>query len=327
VDDDYKWPQAPILAELPPVARLGLSFDPDRLLEDLDMVSGRAWARLKSKAQAGSDTAQLGWESLALRAVDGDEMRTDPGGPGLSEFADTPLLAEAPYLAQVLHTIPAPLRGARLLALRPGAHSPVHVDPAYGLPWGTLRLHVPILVVPGARLEIGGVSHTWQPGTLWYADFTRPHRVRNDGPDTRVHLVIDSHVTPALLELFPTEFRTPAVRAQVLFDRTESPSPWETRDDLRCRFCPVPSSGDGGPAGPMTARIDWYDGSLGLFLDGAPAFRLVHVGGGEFRFAGWTTQRTVRVDPAADRRTVTMIMRTGSSEHAMTLAAAPLEDA
>lgn len=310
-----EWPQAPILAELPPVARLGLSFDPDRLLADLNRVSDRVWARLKNEAHVGADVGQLGWQSLALRAIGGDETRTDPGGPGLVEFADTPLLAETGYLAEVLASIPARLRGVRLLALRPGAHSPVHVDPAYGLPWGTLRLHVPIVVLPEARLDIAGQSHTWQPGSLWYADFTRPHQVRNDGDRTRVHLVIDTHVSPELLDLFPAGFRRPAVLEQILFDRTESPSPRETDAGLRCRFT---------PPGADTAKVDWYDGGLALFLDGEPAFRLVYVGEDEFRFAGWTAQRTLRIDVGETGHAVTMIMRTGKQEHTVELAATPL---
>jgi hypothetical protein len=322
--DRYAWPQAPILADVPPTARLGLSFDPARLAEDLARVNDRVWARLKDEDRVGSDTAQLGWRSLVLRSPGGDAARTDPGGPGLADFADTALLAETPYIAGVLARIPAPLRGVRLLALRPGAHSPVHVDPEYSFPWGALRLHVPVVVLPEARLDIAGQSHVWEPGSFWYADFTRPHQVSNEGTGTRVHLVIDTHVTPELLALFPAEFRRPDVVAEVLFDRTESPSPRETCDDLRCRFSL--GSGDGSD-GPSVGRIDWYDGRLALFFDDEPAYRLVHVGNDEFRFAGWTMQRTIQIETGATGHTVTMFMRTGGQTHAVARPASPLASA
>ncbi|MBV9450234.1 MAG: aspartyl/asparaginyl beta-hydroxylase domain-containing protein [Streptosporangiaceae bacterium] len=320
--DGEAWPQAAILTELPPVARLGPSFDPDRLLADLRCLSGKAWGGLKNETQAGADAAQLGWQSLALRAIGGDAARTDAGGPGLGEFADTPLLAQTRYLAEVLASVPARLRGVRLLALRPGAHSPVHVDPACGLPWGTVRLHVPIVAQPQARLEIAGDAHIWQPGSFWYGDFTRPHQVINDGPGTRVHLVIDSHITPELLSLFPAEFRRPNVLDEVLFDRTQSPSRRETSGELRCEFS-LP--GLGGAGRPPKARIDWHGGRLAYFLDGKPVCRLVHVGHDEFRFAGWTTQQTLRVHAGGTGHSVTMFIRTGKQAHAVQVDAVPVD--
>ncbi|MDM4777835.1 aspartyl/asparaginyl beta-hydroxylase domain-containing protein [Micromonospora sp. b486] len=153
------------------------------------------------------EAATVDWRVLSLRSVGGDHERTDPGGPGLQEFAGTSWLAGAPYLAHVLDSIPAQLRSARLMALGPGVDSGEHSDYKYGPLWGTARLHVPITTTPGAKLHLEGTPHQWQPGTLWFGDFSRTHRVQNEDDVPRVHLVIDTLVSRQLLDLFPAEQR------------------------------------------------------------------------------------------------------------------------
>lgn len=44
------------------------------------------------------------------------------------------------------------------------------------------------------------------PGELWYGDFSRRHAVHNGWDRTRVHLVVDLVVTPAVDGLFPPSF-------------------------------------------------------------------------------------------------------------------------
>jgi hypothetical protein len=201
------------------------------------------------------------------------------------------------------------------MALGPGAQSPVHLDTKWGIPWGKVRLHVPIVTTPHAVLDIAGETHCWQPGELWYADFTRLHVVRNTGTVSRVHLVVDCLATKELLGLFPGPFQAPEVIAECLLARDAAPPALAELDSLRCSFA-MPASfrsyeeRDGEFLTEQTmlrAAVDRYGPGLALYLEGQPALGLVHVGDREFRFAGWTTERTVQVSAGRERDTWVML--------------------
>ncbi|WP_274561301.1 aspartyl/asparaginyl beta-hydroxylase domain-containing protein [Streptomyces spiramyceticus] len=329
------WPQAPILASLPATAQLTPHFDTAELLADLQTLRTTEWLPPQIISGEGlRPGVDVDWRKLPLRSVGGDPERTDPGGPSLAEFADTPWLGKAPHMALLLAGIPAPLRCVRLQSLGPGAESPLHNDTKYGLPWGIVRLHVPLITTPGATLTIEQETYRWQPGEFWYADFTRPHLVRNVDDITRVHLVIDCEPTPELLELFPPEFRTPEVLDHTLLSlpvRQVTPAGLAA---YRCTF-PMPDSftefdeADGAfltSPRTRTAAVEVRDGQLILSLSGKPEFMLVHVGAGEFRFAGWTTERTVQFTrDAYNRPSVTLRSRVGDQIRALTLTAGLLE--
>ncbi|AQZ70539.1 hypothetical protein BKM31_20890 [[Actinomadura] parvosata subsp. kistnae] len=284
---------------------MDLSFDIARLLEDLDQVKATAWKeiRIVSGDGLGDYATKLDWRTVPLRSIGGDGDRGDAGGPDLADFADTPWLARLPHLAEVLKAIPARLASVRLMALGPGARTPLHSDTKVGLPWGSVRLHVPIVTMPEATLTIAGEVHCWPPGTVWYADFTRGHMVENTGTDVRVHLVIDSLVTPALLALFPPVFHGAAVHRSTIFEPEAAPLGRDALERLRCRFT-LPESFRSWeePEGAfledqpgVPASVDRHAGGLGLYVNGEPVYGLVHRGAGEFRFAGWTGERTVQV--------------------------------
>jgi Aspartyl/Asparaginyl beta-hydroxylase len=301
---------------LPQGVRLGLTFDPDRLVSDLRNLSGDSWMRQSGFANDGTITeAEVDWRCRPLRSVAGDVERTDPGGPGLDGFADTAWLRRSPYMAEVLSAIPAQLRSARLLALGPGAASGVHSDTKYAPAWGTARLHVPITTTPGAVLYLESEPHRWEPGTLWFADFSRSHKVENNDDVTRVHLVVDALVSEALMQLFPAEYRALLTPEDVLVNAEPVPlTPAEAAlFRLRCRM-PV-SFLDCDQDGTFQHDPDWFNASVEaqgsrvlLLRDGRPVLGLVHIGDGEFRFAGWTDERTVKISHG--RGAATIILRT-----------------
>ncbi|MFF4041072.1 aspartyl/asparaginyl beta-hydroxylase domain-containing protein [Streptomyces sp. NPDC001816] len=328
------WPQAPVLAELPATAKLTPHFDTEGLLADLDALRNSTWLGPQIISGDGlRPGVDVDWRKLPLRSVGGDPGRSDPGGPALDDFADTPLLAKAPHMALLLKHLSAPLRCVRLQSLGPGAASPLHNDTKYGLPWGIVRLHVPLITTPGAVLTIEDTTHCWQPGEFWYADFTRPHLVRNDDDVTRVHLVIDCEPTLELLQLFPDAFRTPKVLGHTLLSLPEVPVTGEELRGHRCTFA-IPDSFTAfdEPDGAFltsprtrTATVDAHDGRLALFFSGEPAFSLVHVGAGEFRFAGWTVERTIQFTrDCYDRPYATLRTRAGDQVRALTLPAEPV---
>ncbi len=317
---------------LPAAARLELDFDADRLARDLEALSRTTWDLQNTYSSDGSlSSAVIDWRVLPLRNVGGDPHRTDPGGPGLIDFADTPWLAQAPYFAEVLAAVPAPLRAARLMALGPGAIGARHRDTKQGLGWGAARLHIPVTTTPEARLYLGGAQHHWQPGSFWYGDFTREHRVENPGTGRRVHLVIDAQPSTELLALFPAPVRAALDPAKIPLARDTVPLSAEDGAQCAVAFAMPASFADLEEAeGAFTrtqptlaARVEaGGDGrALTLVLDGEPMFGLVHVGELEFRLTAWTEERTIQFIDAADGMQVVLRSRAEGRVHRAVLPA------
>ncbi|MBZ3904626.1 MULTISPECIES: aspartyl/asparaginyl beta-hydroxylase domain-containing protein [Streptomyces] len=317
--------------DLPEAAVLRRSFDPEPLRRDLDILDERAWGAQRTVVDGGelTDEAEIDWRCLPLRSPAGDPARTDPGGPGTDGFADTPLLARAPHLAEVLDSLPTPLRCARLMSLAPGVEVPEHRDTPTGLLYGFVRLHVPIRTNPGAVLRIDGKEHRWRPGSLWYGDFGRPHSVVNTGDRARVHLVVDCAVTPALLDLFPEDFQRRVPLSDVAFARPEVPLRTFELTDFQCALTLPPSflrldEPVAEHAEPdLDARIVAEDGRLVLDLADGPRFGLVHVGGGEFLLQGWIEERGLYLGLAGDHPRVVLFSRRGRHRQSVERPARP----
>jgi len=303
---------------LPEAARLTPRFDPERLAAEVRALSDQTWRNQRAYGSSGQlPEVSIDWKILSLRSPGGDPTRTDPGGAGLVGFADTPLLDRCPYLRAVLHAIPAPLRSARLMALGPGARVHTHRDSKCGLPWGRLRLHVPIITHERALTVLDDREWHWPAGELWYGDFNRLHHVRNEGTTSRIHLVVDCMVTPALIELFPAEFRRALPYSEVVFAREPVPlHEWELAP--LCRRFTLPAAfadwaeEDEHPGEPdLPAEITVDGDRLVLAIDGGQRIALVHLGGATFRLEGWSDERDLRLAP--DGSTVLRI-RAGRTE-------------
>jgi hypothetical protein len=311
-------------AVLPEAAQLSPRFDVTALQADLLRLEATPWQVQRSYGEAGlTEQAPSDWRCLPLRSLGGDPHRTDPGGAGLDEFRATRWLDDAPYLREVLATIPARLRGVRLIRLAAGASVEEHCDSKCGFAYGAVRLHVPITTDPAATLTVAGRTHRWQPGTLWYADFRRPHSVRNGGKKPRVHMVIDSFVSRELFGLFPPGFSGRLSADDVLFAADIVPlQPLELLT-FRCRLTlpasflcwseeDVPQDGEQD----VRAAIDVREGRLVLHVEDKPVFALVHIGGGHFRFEGWTDERLLHVTTGPPQPQVRLLTRNGRSHTA-----------
>lgn len=329
MSDLAPWPLAPVLGLLPAVARLDRLFPLQPLLADLNRLRDREWLPpryVDGEGQLHSIEAQ--WDRLPLRSIGGNAAAADSGGPSASEFADTRWLQGSPGFQALLASLPSPLRGVRLMALAPGAASPLHTDAKCGIPWGTVRLHVPLITNPGALLVVDGQEQRWQPGELWYADFTRPHQVSNAGDAPRIHLVLDCHLTPGLLRLLPEQFRTRRVLRDVMFfvDGEGAPSGGAGNYDCVLPKCFSSTSECGGAftrdRRPLPARIE-VEGNAGCLRLPGRVLGLRRVSGDEYRFCGWTRERTLELRrhvPGGDADVV-LRSRAGSELHQMTVRA------
>ncbi len=112
-----------------------------------------------------------------------------------TEWADTSVLQACPYLTSVVDTFREHTRVTlvRLMRLAPGGLVAEHTDPTLGLEVerSVVRLTVPIVTNPGARLFLNDEVVPLEPGACWYLRFTDPHRVVNEGEHERIHMSID----------------------------------------------------------------------------------------------------------------------------------------
>ncbi|MGW0432650.1 aspartyl/asparaginyl beta-hydroxylase domain-containing protein [Micromonospora sp. NPDC003197] len=310
--------------------RLAMEFDAEPLAAELRSLEQQPWRHQRpySAGQVGKPIAQ-GWTCFPLHSPGGLLERTDPGGPALVPFADTPALSALPAMAKVLRELPCELRSARLLALDAGAELAEHRDEFIGFGYGQLRLHIPIVTNPGARLFIEGYEHNWKSGELWYANFALPHFLRNDGAERRVHLVVDCMLNDALLALFPDWFRERVNALDYVSNQPRTapaplpalpefllPAPLDT--DLLAHLPetghdngtghdggPQPTVGvtdsTGEPVGRVPAWLERKPEGLVLRTAGGAQAALVPIGAYEYRFEGWTDERTIDLGQLPDR--------------------------
>ncbi|HXM54651.1 MAG TPA: aspartyl/asparaginyl beta-hydroxylase domain-containing protein [Candidatus Dormibacteraeota bacterium] len=323
-----------------PCFRLPLCFDVERLQADLDVLERRPWPPerpfiMRTPFPARTMTYHDGkWRGLALRSQGGDPERTDPGGPGLDAFADTELLAQAPAIREVVDSLDCEKRSVRLLLLPPDAEVHPHTDPYHGFKYGQLRLHVPIRTHPDVRMRFGDEAFHWPAGELWYADFGRPHAVENRSRVTRVHLVIDALVTPALLRLFPEDVVAAEDASGILLHPPAVPA---TADELRRYACDyrMPAAlvqglletDDGSVPGELGGQVRLDGGRLVLELEGTPLFALEPIGGHRFRLCGWTQERSVEFRLGGAHGAVdglVVVLRAGRAESRIELPATPV---
>ena len=145
-----------------------------------------------------------GWEAIGLIALNGDYREDRPvsdAHPG--EYRATEVLDGAPHMREIIESFPAPKKRVRLMRMAPGAHIYWHFDRAESLDSENARLHVPIVTSRKILFQIAHEDFHWEPGSLWYGDFSFPHRLWNQSDEDRIHLVIDLEANDALRAMLP----------------------------------------------------------------------------------------------------------------------------
>jgi hypothetical protein len=168
--------------------RLPVTFDGDRLAEDLDRIAGATWVDHFVKQNYDGD-----WSVLPLRYSAG---ATHPimqaySDPSATEYAYSPLLDTAPAIRAAIDWFKCDLQTVRLMRLTPGSIIKEHFDYDLAAEWGTARIHIPITTNPQVEFMVNRVPVAMAPGDAWYLRLSDPHSVANRGTTDRVHLVID----------------------------------------------------------------------------------------------------------------------------------------
>lgn len=115
-----------------------------------------------------------------------------------------------PSVIKILDRIPAEKDRVRLMRLAPNGglvarHTDIF-DPTFGTRPGSLvRLHVPLITHPKVAFSMwdheGNLeTKNFETGSLFYCDVRKPHSIRNDSLDDRIHLVVDVVCNDAIRE-------------------------------------------------------------------------------------------------------------------------------
>jgi len=292
------------LVEAPEAVQLSRSYDAPLLQRDLASVGGDSFLPQRATRSGRLAETDIHWRVLPLRSPGGDPTRTDVGFLGTEEHKDTVWLGRMPYVAGIIRAMPWTVRSARLMSLQPGAFVKKHRDTPYGFSVGWVRLHIPIVTNEGAYIIVDGVRHHWKPGSLWYGDFSRFHSVHNFGDIWRVHLVMDCNINDALLSAFPSDVVASLDRNDLLMEKAPAPLARAPQDVTRGSVClpraflegSYADSFDAGGGRGVQGQFEIDEAQVVLSLEDGRAFRLIHIGDQEFRLAGWTAERTLKID-------------------------------
>ncbi|SFE04294.1 aspartyl/asparaginyl beta-hydroxylase domain-containing protein [Paracidovorax konjaci] len=141
-----------------------------------------------------------GWHVAALRSTPRSPLPAAPGEFAADLFQDEGAMAQCPAVRALVAGIAgdAPLKSVRVLRLVPGGAIREHTDAGVGLRDGEVRLHLPLLTHGEVFFHVDGQRVPMRAAEWWYADFSLPHRVTNQGTAERLHLVLDCEATPRL---------------------------------------------------------------------------------------------------------------------------------
>lgn len=210
-----------------PLLRLPLFFDAEAIAREIAALPESAWQPHPDKIP--------GNEAVLLVTPGGRDTNAVAG-----PMAPTAHLRACPAILDVMGAIGAVWGRSRLMRLAPGAEVPPHVDVNYY--WRThLRLHIPVATTPDVLFTCGDETVHMKAGECWVFDTWQCHHVRNGGPATRVHLVLDTVGGERLWDLIetaaeardadPAPLEIPGTGAESLkFEQVNVPgimSPWE----------------------------------------------------------------------------------------------------
>ncbi|MGF1608514.1 MAG: aspartyl/asparaginyl beta-hydroxylase domain-containing protein, partial [Kiloniellales bacterium] len=180
--------------------------DPDRLRRDLEAVQAKVQA-VEHDIVWHHDG---GWKAIGLVTADGDIEQNRLAAR--SRYEKTAAMAHCPYIEAFIEGLGIATRRVRLLSLAPGGRVYWHHDATKAMDGHhdghVARVHVPIVTAAEIDFQISHETCVWQPGEVWWGDFSFPHRVANRSPVNRVHLVMDLVVDNAFLAMMPEWFRT-----------------------------------------------------------------------------------------------------------------------
>jgi hypothetical protein len=201
----YPWQLYTRLLQLDLMVRLEQTFPVDELKAEFDKVIENY-----RPAEQFGQYHRGGWSGVALHAIDGNPLDDQDNFDAVC--SKTAALKHAPLMEEIIDSFPCEKRRVRLLRLAPGRKIFWHSEPWHSIDSKMVRLHIPITSNDQVGFQISHQDLNWQPGELWYGDFSFPHRLQNSGDTERIHLVIDLETNDAIRKLFPKSLHQQRLR-------------------------------------------------------------------------------------------------------------------
>ncbi|MBX2906539.1 MAG: aspartyl/asparaginyl beta-hydroxylase domain-containing protein [Taibaiella sp.] len=175
--------------------KLPMSFSADLMMREVEIIN-RGWQLHYNARDYAGD-----WSAVPLRSVGGSMTNVVALGRDAG-FADTELMAQSPFLKSVVESFQCPLMAVRLLRLQSGSVIKEHTDPDLNFEQGEARIHIPVQTHDDVAFYLQGERIPMRAGECWYTNVNLPHRVNNESPVDRIHLVLDCVVNDWLRQLF-----------------------------------------------------------------------------------------------------------------------------
>jgi len=181
---------------MPNYVKLPFHFEAARLQNDLAKVAADEWIK-----HFNTQYYEGNWSVVSLRSNGGRTKQIYPDAHSGESFEDTAILARCPYVREVLATIECEKEAVRFMMLGAGSRIREHKDYFMGFEDGVVRLHIPVVTNEAVDFYLDDERVEMRAGELWYLDFSRKHRVENNGSADRIHLVIDCTVNDWLTRI------------------------------------------------------------------------------------------------------------------------------
>jgi hypothetical protein len=157
---------------------LPLSFDAERLAQEVGEIPAAAWMMHPNRMQGNS--------AVALISSGGGDNDDFDG-----RMQETPHLRKCPYTRQVIASFGEVFGRSRFMKLAAGSEVSQHVD--FNYHWYTrVRIHIPVITNPLVTFHCADQKTHMQAGQCWIFNSWRRHQVTNESDRDRVHLVIDT---------------------------------------------------------------------------------------------------------------------------------------
>lgn len=176
-------------------AQLPFSFDPEKLLKDLQQVHKSEWVNHPNK-----NAYEGVWMATSLMSTSGEA--TEIMALENQAYKATGLLAKAPYIQQVIDTFQTKVEAVRFMKLGGYSLIKTHRDRGTHFDEDLARLHIPVMTHENVDFILDGKKVPMDIGNCYYIDADVPHSVVNNSDQDRVHLLIDCQINGWLKVIF-----------------------------------------------------------------------------------------------------------------------------
>tara|TARA_Y200000002_G_C22446789_1_gene564582 strand:- start:9 stop:740 length:732 start_codon:yes stop_codon:yes gene_type:complete len=134
-----------------------------------------------------------GWEVVSLYSQTGDAATVEKKADVITK--PTEIIKYFPYTHEVIKKLlkkyDCKPRRIRFSTLKAKKRINWHRDWDESIEYNNSRLHLPLVVNKNVYSYLCHERYQWNPGGLFYGDYSFPHQIVNHGRSDRIHLIID----------------------------------------------------------------------------------------------------------------------------------------